>query len=143
MTMPQQETRRPKVGLFVTCLVDLFRPTIGFAAIKLIEEAGCDVDVPRSQTCCGQPAYNSGDRRDAIAIAKQVITAWRQIAVGDSCAVRIDFEDVFYHRRADQTGNRQYAYHPKRQQGQFIVEQPHSNAAPKPIGLWRIEIGNG
>lgn len=88
--MPQQETRRPKVGLFVTCLVDLFRPTIGFAAIKLIEEAGCDVDVPRSQTCCGQPAYNSGDRRDAIAIAKQVIAAFAQfdyvVAPSGSCA---------------------------------------------------------
>ncbi len=88
--MPQQETRRPKVGLFVTCLVDLFRPTIGFAAIKLIEQAGCDVDVPRSQTCCGQPAYNSGDRRDAIAIAKQVIAAFAQfdyvVAPSGSCA---------------------------------------------------------
>jgi len=88
--MLQQEVRRPKVGLFVTCLVDLFRPTIGFAAVKLIEEAGCDVDAPRSQTCCGQPAYNSGDRGDAIAIAKQVITAFAPfdyvVAPSGSCA---------------------------------------------------------
>jgi L-lactate dehydrogenase complex protein LldE len=88
--MLQQEVRRPKVGLFVTCLVDLFRPTIGFAAVKLIEEAGCDVDAPRSQTCCGQPAYNSGDRGDTIAIAKQVITAFAQfdyvVAPSGSCA---------------------------------------------------------
>ena len=56
---------RPKVGLFVTCLVDLFRPTVGFAAVKLLEAAGCDVEVPAAQTCCGQPAYNSGDRADA------------------------------------------------------------------------------
>ena len=55
-------SRRPKVGLFVTCLVDLIRPTIGFAAAKLIEDSGCDVEVPPTQTCCGQPAYNSGDR---------------------------------------------------------------------------------
>ena len=51
----------PRVGLYVTCLVDLFRPTIGWAAVKLLEDAGCTVEVPR-QTCCGQPAYNSGDR---------------------------------------------------------------------------------
>src|SRR5882724_7332398 len=88
--MPETEERRPKVGLFVTCLVDLFRPTVGFAAIKLIEDAGCDVDVPRAQTCCGQPAYNSGDRGDAAAIARQVIAAFAPfdyvVAPSGSCA---------------------------------------------------------
>lgn len=64
-----------EVALFVTCLVDLFRPSIGFAAVKLLEEAGCHVTVPPAQTCCGQPAYNSGDRQSAIAIAKQTIVA--------------------------------------------------------------------
>jgi L-lactate dehydrogenase complex protein LldE len=63
----------PRVALFVTCLVDLFRPTVGFAAVKLLEQAGCTVEVPPLQTCCGQPAYNSGDRRNAVAIARQVI----------------------------------------------------------------------
>jgi L-lactate dehydrogenase complex protein LldE len=65
-----------RVALFVTCLVDLFRPTIGFAAVKLLEDAGCRVEVPPLQTCCGQPAYNSGDRNDAKAIARQVIAAF-------------------------------------------------------------------
>jgi len=65
---------QPHVALFVTCLVDLFRPSIGFAAVKLLERAGCRVAVP-SQTCCGQPAYNQGDRADAIAIARQTIAA--------------------------------------------------------------------
>ena len=65
-----------RVALFVTCLVDLFRPTVGFAAIKLLEDAGCTVTVPSAQTCCGQPAYNSGDREDAKAIARQVVTAF-------------------------------------------------------------------
>jgi L-lactate dehydrogenase complex protein LldE len=64
------------VGLFVTCLVDLFRPSVGFAAVKLLEEAGCRVVVPATQTCCGQPAYNSGDRRDARAVAALVIDAF-------------------------------------------------------------------
>jgi L-lactate dehydrogenase complex protein LldE len=65
-----------RVGLFVTCLVDFFRPTVGFAAVKLLEAAGCTVTVPALQTCCGQPAYNSGDRGDAKAIARQVIEAF-------------------------------------------------------------------
>lgn len=65
-----------RVALFVTCLVDLFRPTVGFAAVKLLEDAGCRVEVPPLQTCCGQPAYNSGDRDDAKAIARQVIAAF-------------------------------------------------------------------
>nr|WP_206078943.1 (Fe-S)-binding protein [Mesorhizobium camelthorni] len=76
--------------MFVTCLVDLFRPTVGFAAIKLIEEAGCTVDVPRAQTCCGQPAYNSGDRADTRAIAENTIEAFEGfdyvVAPSGSCA---------------------------------------------------------
>jgi L-lactate dehydrogenase complex protein LldE len=54
------QTHRPRVALFVTCLVDLYRPTVGFAALRLLEKAGCQVEVPRAQTCCGQPAYNTG-----------------------------------------------------------------------------------
>ena len=66
----------PRVGLLVTCLVDLMRPSIGFAAVKLLEDAGCIVEVP-SQTCCGQPAYNSGDRATARTLAAQNIKAFQ------------------------------------------------------------------
>ena len=66
----------PRVGLFVTCLVDLFRPSIGFASIRLLERAGCRVEVPAAQTCCGQPAFNSGDFETARRIAAQVIEAF-------------------------------------------------------------------
>lgn len=71
------ETRstKPRVGLFVTCLVDTMRPSIGFAAVKLLEEAGCEVVVPE-QTCCGQPAFNSGDRATSRDLARQVINAF-------------------------------------------------------------------
>jgi len=62
-----------RVALFVTCLVDLYRPVVGFAAIKLLEQAGCKVEVPEAQTCCGQPGYNSGDRGSAVKLAQQVI----------------------------------------------------------------------
>jgi L-lactate dehydrogenase complex protein LldE len=65
-----------RVALFVTCLVDLFRPSVGFAAVKLLEEAGCSVEVPPLQVCCGQPGYNSGDRATTQAIATQVIAAF-------------------------------------------------------------------
>ncbi|HEX9906551.1 MAG TPA: (Fe-S)-binding protein [Propylenella sp.] len=88
--MSDSSRPQPSVGLFVTCLVDLFRPSVGFAALKLLEEAGCVVEVPDAQTCCGQPAYNSGDRADAIAIAKNVIAAFEPydhvVAPSGSCA---------------------------------------------------------
>jgi L-lactate dehydrogenase complex protein LldE len=69
------ENSPPRVALFVTCLVDLFRPSVGFAAVQLLEDAGCVVDVPRNQTCCGQPAYNQGDRADAVDLARRTIDA--------------------------------------------------------------------
>lgn len=81
---------KPNVALFVTCLVDLFRPSVGFSAVKLLENAGCDVAVPRGQTCCGQPAYNQGDRADTVEIAKQTIDAFAGfdyvVAPSGSCA---------------------------------------------------------
>ena len=90
-----------RVALFVTCLVDLFRPTVGFAAVKLLEDAGCTVEVPRRQTCCGQPAYNSGDRADAKAIALQVFNAFAGydyvVAPSGSCAgmLRVHYPELF------------------------------------------------
>jgi len=81
---------RPRVGLFVTCLVDLWRPSVGFASVRLLEAAGCDVSVPATQTCCGQPAYNSGARHDAAALARQTIAAFDDVdyvvAPSGSCA---------------------------------------------------------
>jgi L-lactate dehydrogenase complex protein LldE len=91
MTQPPASAEpTPQVGLFVTCLVDLFRPSIGFAAIKLLEAGGARVEVPQAQTCCGQPAYNSGDRQDAAAIARQVVETFERydyvVAPSGSCA---------------------------------------------------------
>nr|WP_067291291.1 (Fe-S)-binding protein [Marinobacterium profundum] len=73
--MPNAE-RSPQVALFVTCLVDMFRPEIGFASISLLQQAGCSVEVPERQTCCGQPAFNSGDRASTQDIARQTIEAF-------------------------------------------------------------------
>jgi L-lactate dehydrogenase complex protein LldE len=83
-------TARPRVGLFVTCLVDLVRPQIGFAAVKLLEQSGCDVVVPQTQTCCGQPAWNAGADKPAREIAEQVVAAFSEfdyvVAPSGSCA---------------------------------------------------------
>ena len=83
----------PNVGLFVTCLVDLFRPNVGFATIKLLENAGCKVSVPTAQTCCGQPAYNNGDLENSRAIAKQVIENFDEfdyiVAPSGSCTAML------------------------------------------------------
>ncbi|MGH8642817.1 MAG: (Fe-S)-binding protein [Burkholderiales bacterium] len=90
-----------RVGLFVTCLVDLMRPRIGFAAIKLLEAAGCEVVVPGLQTCCGQPAYNSGDRASARALARKVLDEFEGldyvVAPSGSCAgmIRTHYPALF------------------------------------------------
>ncbi len=90
-----------KVGLFVTCLVDLMRPSIGFAAITLLEEAGCEVVVPMTQTCCGQPNYNSGDSRSARSMAMKVLEEFEAfdyvVAPSGSCAgmIRAHYPDLF------------------------------------------------
>ena len=70
-TTPSMSSRKspPKVGLFVTCLIDAMRPSAGMAALKLLESAGCQVVVPEQQSCCGQPAWNSGDVQSARAVA--------------------------------------------------------------------------
>ena len=90
-----------RVGLFVTCLVDLMRPSIGFAALKLLESAGCEVVVPQAQTCCGQPGYNSGDRASALALARKVLAEFEAcdyvVVPSGSCSgmIRTHYPDVF------------------------------------------------
>ncbi len=82
----------PKVALLVTCLVDMVRPSVGFASVKLLEDAGCTVEVP-AQTCCGQPNHNSGDRAAAAALARTMIAAMEGhdyvIVPSGSCAATV------------------------------------------------------
>jgi L-lactate dehydrogenase complex protein LldE len=90
-----------RVGLFVTCLVDLMRPSIGLAALKLLEDAGYEVTVPEMQTCCGQPGWNSGDREGALALAERLISQFEEcryvVVPSGSCAgmIRAHFPEVF------------------------------------------------
>jgi L-lactate dehydrogenase complex protein LldE len=90
------------VGLFVTCLVDLMRPSIGFATLKLLEDNGCTVTVPSTQTCCGQPGYNSGARAVSKELALKVLSEFERfdyiVAPSGSCAGQIKAhypEDLF------------------------------------------------
>ncbi len=107
----------PRVGLFVTCLVDTMRPPIGFAAIALLEAAGCRVEVPRRQTCCGQPALNSGDRAGAVRVAQhtiELLASYPHVVVpSGSCAatIRLHYPTLFdagtaWHRRATDLAER-------------------------------------
>ncbi len=79
----------PRVGLFATCLMNVFRPNIGFSAVALLERAGCKVSVPMAQTCCGQPAWSAGDDDTARALARQVIDQFEGfdyvVAASGSC----------------------------------------------------------
>ena len=98
---PLRRGEGPRVALFVTCLVDLVRPSIGFVALKLLREAGCDVEAPLPQTCCGQPAWNSGASELAKPIARNVIAAFEDydavVAPSGSCAgmIHVHYEELF------------------------------------------------
>ena len=100
--MSQDERQdQPYVGLLVTCLVDAIRPEIGFATLKLLEESGCRVAVPETQTCCGQPGLNSGAADESKPLAKAVISAFRGfdyvVAPSGSClgTVKTHYPELF------------------------------------------------
>lgn len=85
----------------MTCLVDLMRPRIGFAALELLEAAGCEVVVPAGQTCCGQPGWNAGDRAAARALAEKLVAEFEGcdyvVAPSGSCSgmVKTHYPDLF------------------------------------------------
>ncbi len=109
----------PRVALFVTCLVDAMRPSVGFAALKLLQDAGCKVEVPMQQTCCGQPAFNSGDTRDTAVLARRFIELFEPydyvVAPSGSCVgmTRAHYpealaEDTDWAERAGRLGARTF-----------------------------------
>ena len=109
----------PRVALFVTCLVDAMRPRVGFAAMSLLEAAGCAVEIPRGQTCCGQPALNSGDHDGAAAVARRVIALFEGydavVVPSGSCGgtIRAHYPELFpegsdWRRRAEARAAKTY-----------------------------------
>lgn len=90
-----------RTGFFVTCLVDLMRPRIGFASLALLKAAHIDTVVPAGQTCCGQPAYNSGDLDATRTVARKLLVEFRDcdyvVAPSGSCAgmIRVHYPALF------------------------------------------------
>ncbi|HAT87786.1 MAG TPA: Fe-S oxidoreductase [Rhizobiales bacterium] len=108
-----------QVGLFVTCLVDLLRPVVGFSSVKLLEDAGFDVVVPQNQTCCGQSAHHSDDKSDAQDLARDVIKTFEPydyiVTPSKSCAAILQdiypdllADDPAWQQRALQTAKKSF-----------------------------------
>jgi L-lactate dehydrogenase complex protein LldE len=108
---------RLKVSLLVTCLGDALFPDVGVATVKLLRRLGVEVDFPRSQTCCGQPHYNSGYHDLARDVARHTIQAFANgqqvVTPSGSCAAMVKLEypellrhDLVWHGRAEDLARR-------------------------------------
>ena len=102
MALPERESPKGKpVSLFVTCIMDMIYPNTGMSVVNILEHLGVEVDFPMGQTCCGQPAFNSGYRKEAREVAKQFLRAFGQsqviITPSGSCAamVRHEYPNLF------------------------------------------------
>ena len=90
-----------RVSLFVTCIVDQLFPKVGMAIAEVLERIGYEVDFPEAQTCCGQPAFNSGFREEARQVARHFLSVFcgaeYVVVPSGSCASMIShhFEDIF------------------------------------------------
>lgn len=89
------------VSLFVTCIVDMIYPDTGMSVVKILEHLGVTVDFPMGQTCCGQPAFNSGYRTEAKTVARQFLNVFADAEVivtpsGSCCAmIRHEYPNLF------------------------------------------------
>ncbi len=108
-----------KVSLFVTCLVDQFFPEVGMSAVSVLRRLGVEVDFPPEQTCCGQPAFNSGFSSEARELAKRFIGIFENseyvVAPSGSCTgmVRVFYPELFkddpdWRKRAELLASRTY-----------------------------------
>lgn len=115
-----------QVSLFATCIVDLFQSNIGIQTVQLLERLGCTVSFPRNQTCCGQPAYNSGYTKKSKEAMKQTIEAMENeqyvVCPSGSCAymikeyVHVFADDPNWRARAEKLAAKTYEL------TQFIVD---------------------
>jgi L-lactate dehydrogenase complex protein LldE len=110
-----------KVSLFITCLVDQFFPEVGMSVVSLLRRLGAEVDFPPAQTCCGQPAFNSGFSSEARDLAKRFIGIFENseyvVAPSGSCTsmVRVFYpellkDDPDWHKRAESLASRTYEF---------------------------------
>ncbi|MCD9185322.1 MAG: (Fe-S)-binding protein [Pyrinomonadaceae bacterium] len=91
-----------KVSLFITCLVDQLCPNVGTAAVAVLRRAGCEVVFDERQTCCGQPAFNTGYRREARKFAERFIEIFEEsdadfiVSPSGSCTAMVKhFHELF------------------------------------------------
>lgn len=115
-----------KVSLFITCVCDMFSPEVGKDTVELLEKVGCDVDFPTAQTCCGQPAYNSGYLESSKKGMIQIMKAFKHseyiVGPSGSCIGMIKaYPDIFkgdarWEQLAIETANKAYEI------TQFLVE---------------------
>ena len=82
-----------KVSLFITCLADVFYPSVGKDTVEILERLNCEVVFPEKQTCCGQPAYNSGYHKETKEVAKHMIQVFKEsdyvVSPSGSCVTMI------------------------------------------------------
>jgi len=127
------------VALFVTCLVDQIMPEVGVAATRLLQRAGCQVDFPTEQTCCGQPFYNGGFRKESARLAKHTIEVFEAypavVLPSGSCAamIRSEYLHLFrdqpeWHERARRLAAKTFEL------SQFLVNQIHWQPSKPPNG---------
>ena len=96
-----------RVSLFVTCVVDQLFPRVGMAMAEVLEGIGYQVDFPEDQTCCGQPAFNTGYRREAKQVARHFLKVFRDseyiVVPSGSCTSMIvhHFHELFRQRTGD------------------------------------------
>ena len=90
-----------KVSLFIPCFIDQFYPQVGISMVRVLERLGCQVDYPEGQTCCGQPAFNSGYWDDARAVAEHSLDLFADseviVSASGSCGamMRVFYPDLF------------------------------------------------
>jgi len=110
-----------KVALFITCLVDQFFPEVGMSMVSVLRRLGVEVDFPTAQTCCGQPAFNSGFSSEARDLARRFIAIFENseyiVAPSGSCTsmVRVFYKELFnddpdWQKRAESLASRTYEF---------------------------------
>jgi L-lactate dehydrogenase complex protein LldE len=115
-----------KVSLFITCLADVFYPGVGKDVIEILERNGCEVVFPEDQTCCGQPAYNSGYHKETKDVAKHMITTFESsdyvVSPSGSCASMVhEYAHLFqddpeWKKKAEKLAEKTYEF------TQFLVD---------------------
>jgi L-lactate dehydrogenase complex protein LldE len=97
MSLPERESPKGKrVSFFVTCIMDMIYPDTGMAVVDILEHLGVEVDFPATQTCCGQPGFNSGYQRESKQVAKQFLRAFKDaeviVTASGSCGAMVRHE---------------------------------------------------